>query len=145
MTHFIGYHATGSNHRVSLQSGLKSVESAWDPESGGELGQGFYVTKDYKTSCAYGVGIAQGSGALGVDIWKVECPVALEQMKNTGVETKLQWKNVPRNFCSEPYYWLYNASENPPVQIKFNNWALGILSISLYKQFTLAEADAEAD
>jgi|GEM_PF-2425855 len=130
---FVGYHGTSSKHRGALRAGLKKVEAKWDADSGGELGPGFYVTMDYPTACLYGAGVAQLEGTP-VDIWRVECRVALDTLKSMKVPVDKQYGKITEDLCQAPYDYLSNALEDPPVQIKFNANAFGNLRIALYRE-----------
>lgn len=142
----IGYHATHSGHRGSLTQGLRVVESAWDPGSGGELGQGFYIIAGEQTAAlySYGVAIALTAGMQHVDIWAVWCDVELTSLESFDVPTALQWDRMTPDLC-ERYDYLTNANENPKAQLKFNPRAYRHLDIRLQESLSLQAADQMSD
>lgn len=141
---FVGYHGTRSANRASLRAGLRPMESKWDPETGGELGPGFYCSTDYPTTCLYGAGIASNHRDC-VDIWRVESSKAFATMTSRALNNDEQWARVPREACENVDY-LTHALEIPAVQIKFNPPAYPHLRLTLFRQgMTLDAAYNDAD
>ncbi len=130
--HAIGWHGTISSARESLEVGLRPVASSWDPESGGELGPGFYVATEYETACLYGAGMAELKGSR-VDVWRVELTDPLDTLKGAAVPPDKQFKKyVVDEFKDNDYLW--NRDDKPISQYKFNDRALPKLRITLEKQ-----------
>lgn len=141
----LGWHGTSSEHRASLRGGLKVVESAWDPSSGGELGPGFYVTRDYPTACLYGAGIAGLKSGMTVDIWVVESKKKFSEFTLTPVPADKQYAKITQELCKAPNHVLHNAAEDPPIQLKFNSCAYADLRIRNVVDLTVEEAFKAAD
>jgi hypothetical protein len=157
----IGYHGTSKLHRTSLSGGLRQVTSEWDPESGGELGQGFYVANNVQGAQLYGSGSCQARGRqlVGdnrfVDVWAVSLPdgVELAHLTHMPVRGDQTWAGFPREL-SDNYYFVYLCND-PGVapttlmgpataqqlgqitQIKFNPNFLGILSIQFHSSVSV--------
>lgn len=139
-----GYHGTAYAHHDSLAAGLKPVVSEWDPASGGELGQGFYLTTDFGTACLYGIEAAQLRGG-DVEVWEVEWRSdESEWGEGSAVPNDKQWGKMEKALCDN-YDYLWNAAEVPPVQYKINNHALDKVRVANPRRMTLSEASDEAD
>jgi hypothetical protein len=158
----IGYHGTSRRHRTSLSGGLRQVASEWDPGSGGELGQGFYVANNVEAARLYGLGSCQAGGAgplrgdnAFVDVWEVSLPdgVGLADLTHMPVQINETWGQFPRQL-SDNYYFVYLCND-PGVapttlvgpasaqqvgqisQVKFNPNFLGILSIQFHSSVSV--------
>ncbi|WP_321939103.1 hypothetical protein [Paraburkholderia sp. J8-2] len=124
------------------------MQSSWDPASGGELGQGFYIIAGAQKTSAlylYGYGVAQAANQGVVDIWEVTCDVELSTLARFDVTNDLQWGNMTRQLCDD-YDYLTNANETEPkAQLKFNQRAYSHLTIRLHESLSADAAINRAD
>jgi hypothetical protein len=163
----IGYHGTSKRHHTSLDNGLRRVESAWDPGSGGELGQGFYVANNVDAARLYGYGVCAKKIEEGqsvpadqfIDIWAIYSSIALDKLLHFAVSHTQTWARFPKSYFDNFHFvYLYNdpgfpapldpprratAAEIPNIsQLKFNPniFPLGVLTLAWSKQVRFADA-----
>jgi hypothetical protein len=163
----IGYHGTSKRHRQSLQQGLRRVESEWDPASGGELGQGFYVANNPQGAQLYAYGVCaaaieRGTGVADdhtIDLWQVHCKLTLEWFVHFSVSAQQTWAKFPKAYFENFHFvYLYNdpglpaplvpsraamSGELPLItQLKSNPnvFPLGMLTLEFEREMPLEEA-----
>ncbi|MBS7809400.1 hypothetical protein [Roseococcus pinisoli] len=160
----IGYHGTSRRHHSSLDKGIKPVASDWDANSGGELGQGFYVANNIEAATIYGYGVCTTQAHPVaednyIDIWAVYSSVELDQLNHFAVSSQQTWSKFPKSYFDNFHFvYLYNdpgfkAALSPPrkatkaeipeiTQIKFNPniFPFGVLTLAFHKKIAVNDA-----